>query len=89
MVLGFPEQRLGDLLGNDAASEDPREGVVHHPLETAFEAIDTAHSIFLSSARRVTGVSDGIRGRPASGDTRPGGAVTVRPRAPDRRVTIG
>ncbi|GAA1873149.1 hypothetical protein GCM10009836_62630 [Pseudonocardia ailaonensis] len=50
MVFGFPEQRLCDFLGNDTASEDPREGIVDHPLETAFEAIDTAHSIFLSSA---------------------------------------
>jgi hypothetical protein len=49
MVFGFPEQRLRDLLGNDAASEDPCEGIAHHPLETALEAIDTAHSISLSS----------------------------------------
>jgi hypothetical protein len=43
LVFGFPLQRAFDLLGNDAASEDPRGSVAHHPLETAFEPPDAAH----------------------------------------------
>src|SRR5215218_9462082 len=33
MVLGFPQQRLHNFLGNDTATEDPREGVAHQSLK--------------------------------------------------------
>ena len=50
LVFGFPLQRAFDLLGNDAASEDPRGSVAHHPLETALEPPDAAHR---SSSDRI------------------------------------
>src|SRR4029078_13741552 len=40
VVFGFPEQRLHHFLGNDAATEDPREGIAHHPLNTALAPVD-------------------------------------------------
>jgi len=43
LVFGFPLQRACDLLGNDAASEDSRGSVAHHPLETALEPPYAAH----------------------------------------------
>src|SRR5690349_1338321 len=74
LVFGFPLQRAFDLLGNDAASEDPRGSVAHHPLETALEPPDAAHR---SSSVRIgvlLGVSDRIRASHGGGP-RPGTPV--------------
>ncbi|GAB3556084.1 hypothetical protein J2S53_003280 [Actinopolyspora lacussalsi] len=43
LQLGFPLQRLRDLLGNDFAAEHPREAVADDAFELALEALHEAH----------------------------------------------
>ncbi len=49
VLLGLSEQRLSDLLRDDAPTENAREGIAHHLVQTAFQPSDGAQPIFLRS----------------------------------------
>ncbi len=61
-VVGLPQQRLRHLLRDDLAAEDAREGVTDDALQSALEALGTAHGC--PSSWSVPGPMVAIRARP-------------------------